>query len=82
MFVLFVFVPANLQFAGAEFGDLQSLMFAIASMASAFRFGDKGKGFHLIAQVFLDSYINPSKTYPFAKPCQEWAARTSAHSRP
>ena len=37
MFVcLFVFVPANLQFAGAEFGDLQSLSMTVALMAICF----------------------------------------------
>ena len=45
-------IPADLQSAGAELGDLQSPMLTLALMAFS-SFGGKDNGFHTIAQAFF-----------------------------
>jgi hypothetical protein len=45
-------VPANLQFAGVEHGDLQSPISTLALMAITC-FGGKDNGFHPIAHAFF-----------------------------
>ena len=46
-------VPADLQSAGGEYGDLPSPMFAVAFIAATFRFGGKDNGFRWIAHAFF-----------------------------
>ena len=48
-------VPADLQSAGAVYGDLQSRLKAMGSMALAYCFGGKDRCFLPIAQAFVSA---------------------------